>query len=193
MVPTKPRQSFFPDRNTIEIIHNVVIEQRGVSGYVSPGMIEGCIEFARTDVYSFVPYPTLLEKAVALIYAFITFHPYADGNKRTALVSAAFFLFQNRYVLRITEETPEFLRAVADRVLDSADHSPMSEIRKIADWLLPSLGKTWMSRLAYYNNAITSEGEGLSVLFALIAWIVVEALWLTGVDEILSKWEPATS
>jgi len=40
-------------------------------------------------------YPTLAEKAGALLHSLARNHPFADGNKRTAAVSAAFMLEVN--------------------------------------------------------------------------------------------------
>lgn len=48
------------------------------------GMIEGCLERAMTYVYGFRPFPRLFLRAAALLYSFIVFHPFVDGNKRTA-------------------------------------------------------------------------------------------------------------
>jgi len=83
----------YPIPSNVIDFHNIVIKQRGSAGYMSPGMVEGCIEWARTDVYNFVPFPTLLKRAAATMYAYITFHPFADGNKRTSLMTTSFFSF----------------------------------------------------------------------------------------------------
>jgi death-on-curing protein len=40
-------------------------------------------------------YPTLREKAAALLHSIARNHPFADGNKRTAVVSAIFMLAVN--------------------------------------------------------------------------------------------------
>ncbi len=45
-------------------------------------------------------YPTIFEKAAALIHSLIQNHPFNDGNKRTALISMVRFLRLNGYVLK---------------------------------------------------------------------------------------------
>lgn len=112
---------FYPKREDVERIHNVLIAVRGEKGYVSKGMIDACIEFARTDTHQIIPFPTLITRASAILYSFVTFHPYADGNKRTSLVTASFFLFLNGYSFDIPNDAPEFTKNVALRCLDSEE------------------------------------------------------------------------
>ena len=51
--------------------------------------------FAEEDLY-----PTIFEKAAALIHSLLLNHPFVDGNKRTAYTSCARYLFINNYVLK---------------------------------------------------------------------------------------------
>lgn len=48
-------------------------------------------------------YPSLFSKAAALIHSLVLNHPFIDGNKRTAMVSTARFLFINGYILKISK------------------------------------------------------------------------------------------
>jgi death-on-curing protein len=161
-------EALFPTVDHVEGFHETVIQQRGISGYVSKGMIEGCIEYARTAVYNFVPFPSLLTKAAALMYAFITFHPYADGNKRTALIAATFIFALNGYYFDIPEDSPDFAASVATRCLDSESHSPSEEITRIAEWMKPNVRLNRFYRIFYYLNrsrprSFISEGLALVV------------------------------
>ena len=54
--------------------------------------------FAGSDLY-----PDLFSKASALIHSLTLNHPFVDGNKRTAIVSTARFLFINGFVLKMSE------------------------------------------------------------------------------------------
>ena len=58
---------FFPHQLHVEAFHEVVIRQRGERGYQSRGLVTGTIEWARTHVYNFEPFPSLLTKAAALL------------------------------------------------------------------------------------------------------------------------------
>ncbi len=67
-------------------------------------------------------YPTLVEKAAALLHSVARNHPFADGNKRTATIAALFFLEING--LRATWDKAEALEqiiAVAEGDADAAE------------------------------------------------------------------------
>jgi len=125
----------YPTTNIIERLHEIIISQRGFSGYVSKGLVDVGIEWASTNIeYALDKTPTLLLRGAAMMYAYTTFHAYSDGNKRTALMSTAFFFFLNHYFLIITDDAPEFTRDLAITCLDKP-HVPLDEIRKTAEWL----------------------------------------------------------
>ena len=71
------------------LIHERVIEETGgVHGITNPGGFESSlvrpfITFNGVDLF-----PNFISKVAALIHSLIVFHPFADGNKRTALVAA---------------------------------------------------------------------------------------------------------
>ena len=50
-------------------------------------------------------FPTLLEKAAALLHSLAYHHLFADGNKRTALRAVTLFLEKNGYVLTWDDAT----------------------------------------------------------------------------------------
>lgn len=81
-------------------------------GY-NEGMISVCIERPSTDVYSFIPFPHFLHKATVLMETIINFHPFADGNKRVALLATFYFLYWNGYDLEIPEDADKFTIDVA--------------------------------------------------------------------------------
>lgn len=49
-------------------------------------------------------YPSLFEKAGALLESLCQNHPFVDGNKRVAYVSAALFLQQNGWTIEAEED-----------------------------------------------------------------------------------------
>lgn len=65
-------------------------------------------------------YPSLQEKAAALMHGLIKNHPFLDGNKRIATISALMFLNINGYDLDLTppEEAYEFIAGVAAGDID---------------------------------------------------------------------------
>lgn len=48
-------------------------------------------------------YPNVFAKAAALIHSLVLNHPFVDGNKRTAVVATARFLFINGFALKVTK------------------------------------------------------------------------------------------
>lgn len=165
----------YPRRDEIENIHEIIIRQRGVSGYgTSKGMIDACIEFSRTDTHRIMPFPTLETRASAILYSFISFHPFADGNKRTSLVATSYFLFMNGYSFDIPEDAPEFTKSVAVRCLDTKDHSVEEEVVRIRNWLTPHVSQGALMRIFYHltrrrQTNLTSE----------VIWVLGFTMWNT--------------
>jgi death-on-curing protein len=117
-----------PTDEAIKIIHDTFMKQYGCKGYMCEGMVQGCLERAMTYVYKYQPFPKLLMKAGAILYSFITFHPFVDGNKRTAFETTRIFLRLNGYELRVpTQEGVDVTRAIANQEI--------TDVTMIAMWL----------------------------------------------------------
>lgn len=58
-------------------------------------------------------YPHTLQKGAILMQSIIDFHPFLDGNKRSALISTAFFLHWNGYDFVIPPDADDFTIEVA--------------------------------------------------------------------------------
>ncbi|MFG2496659.1 type II toxin-antitoxin system death-on-curing family toxin [Streptomyces sp. NPDC048441] len=59
------------------------------------GLLVSAIERPRTNVFGVEVYPTLHEKAAALLHSIARNHALIDGNKRTAWLATRFFLRVN--------------------------------------------------------------------------------------------------
>lgn len=77
------------------------------------GMISVCIARPLTGIYDFIPFPHFLHKAAVLMETMINFHPFADGNKRVALLATFYFLYWNGYDLVIPKDADEFTIEIA--------------------------------------------------------------------------------
>ena len=109
------------------LIHERVIEETGgVHGVTNPGGLESALERPFTSFGGLAVFPDLVSKVAALIHGIIVFHPFADGNKRTALVAADVCLRLNGYRIVPSEEIEPFFWAVA---------RGEKEIEQIAEWL----------------------------------------------------------
>ncbi len=108
-------------------IHAQVIEQTGgMQGIINPGAVESAIARPFTSFGGVALYPELADKVAALIHTIVSFHPFADGNKRTALVTGDVCLRMNGFRLLPSDEVEAFFWSIA-----RGEQSPEA----IADWL----------------------------------------------------------
>lgn len=168
---------FYPPIFFVEDFHNTLIRQRGSPGYMSKGMVASCMEWTKTEVYNYIPFPGLLKRAAAMTYAYITFHPFADGNKRTALMVTSFFLFINGYSLQITDDSPDFALQVAQRCSDDR-HNPTEEIERISDWLRPKITQPVLMTSTYRRaRSRLPQNAGFMDLLKSSLWLTYYVLW----------------
>lgn len=80
-----------------------------------------------TNVFGQDAYPTLMDKAAALLHSLAAHHLFADGNKRTATRAVTLFLQENG--LRPTWNEAE----IYQYVLEIAQHH--HDVEAIAAWL----------------------------------------------------------
>src|SRR2546430_5749512 len=133
----KPLDIIYPTILNVEHFHKIIVSQRGSIGYNSIGLIDVGIEWAKHTITYHESSPGLLTRAGALMFAYTNFHAWADGNKRTALMTTAFFLHLNQYGFDITEDSADFALEVAKRWTNNPNAQPIDEIVKIVNWLRP--------------------------------------------------------
>ena len=104
-------------------------------------LIESAVFRPQTGLDGILKYPTVETSAAALLCALIQDHPFHNGNKRTALVSALVFLDENGLVLTCSEdELFRFVLLVAkhkvtrDRRHYYSDYETMSVAEQIYKW-----------------------------------------------------------
>lgn len=78
------------------LIHNEVERKAGVRDM---GLVESAAARPQYTVFGEDAYPTLLEKAAALVHSVAVNHPFENGNKRAALTAAFVFLAQNGWCI----------------------------------------------------------------------------------------------
>ncbi|MGR3466309.1 MAG: type II toxin-antitoxin system death-on-curing family toxin [Shimia sp.] len=79
--------------------HDAALEYGGRAGVVNLGSIESAL--ARPFCGYF---PTMAEKAAALLHAVVANHGFVDGNKRTALILTETLIERGGYVLTLPED-----------------------------------------------------------------------------------------
>ncbi len=60
-------------------LHSIV-EKYGAAKGCNVGLLKACLDYPFIDAYGYKPYRGIFAKAAALLYAIISFHPFADGN-----------------------------------------------------------------------------------------------------------------
>ena len=111
----------------LAIIHErVIAETGGIQGIINTGGIESALARPFSSFGGVELFPELISKVAALIHSIVSFHPFVDGNKRTALVAADVCLRLNGFRLAPSNEVEPFFWAIARGEID---------IDKIAEWL----------------------------------------------------------
>ena len=77
----------------------LVAETGGEDGLRDLGLLESAVARPRATFDGRDLYEDVFDKAAALLESLILNHPFVDGNKRTAITSAALFLLRNGYQL----------------------------------------------------------------------------------------------
>lgn len=83
----------------LAIRDKVMQETGGRKGILDFALLHSAIERPKATFAGRDLYPTIFEKAAALIHSLIQNHPFNDGNKRTALSVTVRFLYANGYKL----------------------------------------------------------------------------------------------
>lgn len=93
------------------------------------GLLESALARPAATVFGADAYPTVFEKAAALMLSLVGNHALVDGNKRMGLACAVLLLHKNDVDVVLEEdETYDFVIAVAERrVLDVAEVATVLE------------------------------------------------------------------
>lgn len=110
-------------------LHALVVESTGGSGGLRDlGRLEAAIAAQEQNIFGEELYPSLFDKAAALIRGTIADRPFVDGNKRTAMLSGLTLLKINSVVFTAKlGEIENFAVAVATKHID---------VPEISKWLL---------------------------------------------------------
>ena len=101
-----------------------------------PNVLESCI---RTPFQTFAKKPLyrkLMGKAAILFYLMIKNHPFANGNKRIAVMTLLVFLYRNRKWLEVSNEN---LYKFAVGIARSKSSSRIKQIEHIESFLIQNI------------------------------------------------------
>ncbi len=112
----------------IDLIHLQIIDASGgAHGIRDVGRLESVVATQTQEVFGKELYPTIFQKAAALMKGVVADHAFIDGNKRTGVMLAVIFLERNGVATDIADKALEdFAVSVA------VDHLSVDDI---AIWL----------------------------------------------------------
>lgn len=90
------------------------------------GLVQGAVARPQTVVFGADAYPTLEEKAAALLHSIICNHPFVDGNKRTGWAAMETMLVANWHFSALSNDE------AYDLVLRIATSCSEIEVKEIA-------------------------------------------------------------
>jgi death-on-curing protein len=107
--------------------HRLIEETGGSHGVRDVGLLQSAIQAPMSGFGVQELYPTLFEKAAAIMPSIVQNHPFVDGNKRTGISTAAMTLQINGFTLAAPQQEFEDFA-----VMVATDHPSVEEI---AAWL----------------------------------------------------------
>jgi death-on-curing protein len=106
----------------IQHVHERLIERfGGPVGLRDEGALESVIARPQATFEGEDLHPTLAAKAAALFHSLVVTHPFADGNKRVAALTAELFLLVNGFELLATDDELEEITIATARGLREAE------------------------------------------------------------------------
>jgi death-on-curing protein len=101
-------------------IHALVVEATGGSaGLRDLGRLEAAIATQTQNVFGEELYPSIVDKAAAVIRGIVADHPFVDGNKRTAMLAGLTLLEINQIQFKTERgEIEDFAVRIATDKLD---------------------------------------------------------------------------
>lgn len=99
-----------------------LVRALGTGPVRDPGLLDAACARPRSTVFGEDAYPTLAEKAAALLHSVVRGHALVDGNKRLGWLATAVFLDLNGHPPDLSDdEAFELVVSVAEGTLDVDD------------------------------------------------------------------------
>ena len=118
---------YLDEGDLVDIHDQIIIYVGGRAGIHSHRLLGSAVERPKTTTFGYQRYRSIFTKAAVLLDSIANHHVFNDGNKRTAIAAASYFLKLNGYELLITSQQYE------SYILRVVNKKP--KIRSIARWL----------------------------------------------------------
>lgn len=146
----KLAQELFPNRIT--------------KGKPNIGKIETIADKPFFTPFGIDKYETIYKKAACYMESIIRGHPFTDGNKRTAILTAHKFLESNGHYLVVPTDAVKYLVTIAEELRTNEDEID-DLIKGIADWLE---ARTSTTLIGYAEKVRKYVGEPWKELTCLL-------------------------
>jgi death on curing protein len=118
---------YLSGKAVLQIHSDIIDETGGAHGIRDVGLFLSILEKPKTVLYGKEMYEGVFQKAATYFDGFARYHVFIDGNKRTAVATAARFLYENGFDFTATNKAiVEFTLGVVVKKI---------EIPEIASWL----------------------------------------------------------
>ena len=127
----------------ITTIHNLVVKQFKIAdGTINKGILDAIVQRPDTIIgKDFVPYDNVYSRAASLLEGIIRWHPFADGNKRTALLTMVYYLKLEGYGIILSLNTVRYSVKIAEHE-DKDENDTKVFLKDITLWIKNHSGKT---------------------------------------------------
>ena len=117
-----------------DLLH--IIELEGIGPVRDLGLLDSATARPRSSVFGVDAYPSLEEKAAALLQSIVGNHALIDGNKRLGWLATVAFLWINGHVLLAPEDDAyDLVIGVAERRITVGESATA-----LASWVTPRDG-----------------------------------------------------
>ena len=93
-MPSRPIR-YLGAADVLRIHQDTLEHEGGIAGIRDMGLLESAVATPRQELFGVVLHPDLASKAAAYLYHIASNHPFLDGNKRAAAMTALVFLHVN--------------------------------------------------------------------------------------------------
>jgi len=91
---------YFTIEEILRLHFQIVEDFGGLHGVREEGRLKSLVAAPRQEVFGIEQYKSVCEKAAVYLRNIIADHPFADGNKRTAVTACGIFLSRNGRTLQ---------------------------------------------------------------------------------------------
>lgn len=150
----------FLSADDVLAIHELVVEANEDTGpgVSSPGNVEYVVEHVRDGHFGNAP-ESVHEQAFQLVRLIVANHPFVDGNKRTALMSARVFYALNGLEFDYDREFKAILKEIAMDEANVESDAVLAYLREHTEPLAPEYEATIQLWLAYIKTSEQSRGN----------------------------------